>query len=298
MNHSGVSWAGIFALGVWLVMPTAPLALADESELDPDRVEFVMGNATFVVLHEIAHAVIQDYDLPMLGNGEDAADTLAAVSLIRRDRAEPVRDFRYIRMLLMAADAQRVLWNTGLERDNPVTYLANHPLSVQRAARIACLAYGSDPEVLEPLPEIVGLPEFRTDWCDGEYADAEKAWLWVRDSYVRKAAATTSEHSFYYGRARGEQAGRIRSWLEENKMLERTLAVINRLPILEHELTLITRSCGSPEAYWDANTRNMVVCYELLGAFYELAEEESIKELEQKIRHFHDNKDVESPNDS
>lgn len=298
MNHSGISWAGILISGVCLMLLTGPLALADEPELDPDRIEFVIGNAAFVVLHELAHAVIQDFDLPMLGNAEDAADTLAAVSLIRQDRAEPVQDFRYLRMLLMAADAQRVLWNTGLERDNPVTYLANHPLSVQRAARIACLVYGSDPELLEPLPDIVGLPEFRADWCEEEYADAEKAWLWVRDSYVRKASGTAGEHSFFYGSARDEQAEYVRSWLVENKALEQTLAVINRSPILERELTLITRSCGSPEAYWDGNTREMVVCYELLGAFYELAEEESIKDLEQKIRSFHGDKDVEAANDS
>ncbi len=98
----------------------SPLAIADEDAYDSDRIEFVIGNIVFVMLHELSHLVIEDFDIPVLGNGEDAADSLAAVTLIRLDRARPERDFRLIRMLLTAADANRILWQRGLEQDNPV----------------------------------------------------------------------------------------------------------------------------------------------------------------------------------
>ena len=287
VSRIGAGRAAILLVGACLMFLTGSLALADDPELDPDRIEFVIGNATFVALHEFAHALIEDFELPVLGNGEDAADTLAAVFLIQQDRADPAADFRYIRMLLMAGDANRILWNRGLERDNPVVYLARHPLSVQRAARIACLAYGSDPEILEPLPEIVGLPEFRGDWCEEEYADAERASLWVRDSYVNKGPGTVNEHTFYYGSARDEENKPMRDWLVANQALERMLAYVDGSVLLEDAVTLATRSCGSPDAYWDGNTRELVVCYELLLAFYELSAEQSVIELEQKIRSFH-----------
>jgi hypothetical protein len=270
-----------------LLFLTGSSALADDPELDPDRIEFVIGNATFVALHEFAHAVIEDFEVPVLGNGEDAADTLAAVSLIRRDRADPAADFRYIRMLLMAMDANRILWQRGLEQDNPVVYLARHPLSVQRAARIACLVYGSDPELLEPVPGIVGLPEFRADWCEEEFAAAERAFLWVSYSYVGRISGKVSDHKIYYGPAGDETTELVRAWLVENQALERLLADVGETILLEDAVTLTTRSCGSPDAYWDGNTRELVVCYELIQAFYQLSEEQSIKELEQKIRTFH-----------
>ena len=241
MTRTGPLRAGKLLSGVWLLFLTGSSALADDPELDPDRIEFVIGNATFVALHEFAHAVIEDFDVPVLGNGEDAADTLAAVSLIRRDRADPAADLRYIRMLLMAADANRILWQRGLERDNPVVYLARHPLSVQRAARIACLAYGSDPELLEPLPDIVGLPEFRADWCEEEYAAAERAFLWLSYSYVQRVLGTVSEHNFYYGPARDEGAKPVRAWLVENQALERMLADVGRSILLEDAVMLTTR---------------------------------------------------------
>ena len=287
MTRIGVRRAVKFLAGGCLFFLTWSLALADDRELDPDRIEFVVGNIVFVMLHELSHLVIEDFDVPVLGNGEDAADTLAAVTLIRLDRARPERDFRLIRMLLTAADANRILWQRGLEQDNPVVYLARHPLSLQRAARITCLAYGSDPELLEPLPEIVGLPEFRAFWCDEEYDDAEKAWLWVRDSFVRESLGTATEHQFAYGSTRDPGRQAIREWLVQYEVLERTLAYVGRTMLLPDAITLRTRSCGSPDAYWDGNTRELVLCYQLIEAFYQLSEEQGIRELVEKIRSFH-----------
>ena len=45
----------------------------------------------------------------------------------------------------------------------------------------------------------------------------------------------------------------------------------------------------SPTAYWDGNTRELVLCYELIDAFSQLAGEERIRELAQQIRGFHQN---------
>ncbi len=268
----------------FLLVAASPVAVADS---DADRIEFVIGNVVFVMLHEFSHLIIQDFDVPVLGNSEDAADSLAAVTLIRMDRARPESDFRFIRMLLTAADANRILWQRGLEQDNPAVYLTRHPLSLQRAARIACLAYGSDPELLEPLPDIAGLPAFRADWCDEEFADAEKAWLWVRDSFVRESSGTASEHDFSYGTAREASEDIVREWLVQNEALERTLAYVGRTMLLPDAITLRTRSCGSPDAYWDGNTRELVLCYQLIDAFYQLSDEQGVKELENKIRAFH-----------
>ncbi len=278
----------------FLLIAASPVAVADD---DADRIEFVIGNIVFVMLHELSHLVIEDFDVPVLGNGEDAADTLAAVTLIRLDRARPENDFRLIRMLLTAADANRILWQRGLEQDNPAVYLTRHPLSVQRAARITCLAYGSDPELLEPLPDIAGLPAFRADWCDEEFGDAEKAWLWVRDSFVRESLGTASEHHFSYGATREPRHEAVREWLVQNEALERTLAYVGQNMLLPDAITLRTRSCGSPDAYWDGNTRELVLCYQLIDAFYQLSDEQSVKELEDEIRMFHRDKKAGSENE-
>jgi hypothetical protein len=45
--------------------------------------EFVAGNMLFVLLHELGHAAVSEFDIPVLGKDEDAADSFAATRLIK-----------------------------------------------------------------------------------------------------------------------------------------------------------------------------------------------------------------------
>lgn len=278
-----------FTVAMFMILFIFPLSVraVESVDTDDDRTQFIIGNIVFVLLHEFGHLIIDDFDIPVLGNNEDAADTLAAVSLIRLDRARPEQDFAYVRMLLSAADANRILWETGLERDNPDTYGARHPLSVQRVARIACLVYGSDMETFAPLGELSYLPGFRADWCDSEFEEAEKAWEWVRDTYIRTAEHQDTEHTVKYGNTNDAQQQEIRSRLIEAKGLERAMSIVEETVLLPDSITLRTRSCGSPNAYWDSNERDLVLCYELVQGFDQLSAEQKVTELERKMREFH-----------
>ena len=143
--------------------------------------------------------------------------------------------------------------------------------------------------VLAPLPEIVGLPAFRADWCDEEYKNAEKAWLWVRQSFIQKSSAAQTEHHLNYGATRDARYQTIRERMVQNEVLEKVLAYVGRSVLLPDAITLRTRSCGSPDAYWDGNTRELILCYQLIEAFYELSEDQGIRELVEQIRTFHRN---------
>ena len=285
-------WKIIAAL---LLLAAGAQAIAEDTIEDEYVTEFVAGNLVFILLHEFAHLIIEDFDVPVLGNNEDAADTLAAVALIRLDRQNPERDYRYIRGLLAAADGQRILWERGLERDNPVAYLLNHPLSVQRFARISCLTYGSDPDLLEPLPDILGLPDHRAFWCEEEYEAAENAWDWVRDTYVLQSEGSTSGHQVKYGSTNDPDLQAIRDRLVQNRVLERIVEVIEEFKqfhdvevpyLLTDEITLMARSCGVANAYWDGNDRKLVICYELIRALYELAEDEHLGVIVDQFREY------------
>jgi len=286
VSRIGSGAAKSLAGALLLIVSSSPVCAGDDVS-ESDRIDFVVGNIVFVLLHEFSHLIIQDFEVPVLGNSEDAADTLAAVTLIRADREDPDREFRLIRMLLTAADANRILWQQGIEKDNPVVYVARHPLSVQRAARITCLAYGSEMELLEPLPEIVGLPEFRAFWCDEEYENAEIAWLWVRDSFVRESTGTADDHEIEYGPTNDPDRQAIREWLMKNEALERVIGPVKDSMLLPEAITLRTRSCDTPDAYWDGDARELVICYQLIEAFYKLSEDEGMRELVEQIREFH-----------
>jgi hypothetical protein len=68
-----------------LLAPLAGAAYGQEraSTLDRDRVDFVMGNLQFTLLHELAHVAIWDIQPPIIGPEEYAADYLATISLLR-----------------------------------------------------------------------------------------------------------------------------------------------------------------------------------------------------------------------
>ncbi len=83
----------------------------------------------------------------------------------------------------------------------------------------------------------------------------------------------------------------------QQESLVRAVAYVGRTMLLPDAITLRTRSCGSPDAYWDGNSRDLVVCYQLIEAFYQLSEEEGIKELVEKIRAFHRDNPAGSENE-
>ena len=51
--------------------------------------DFVIGNVGFIVLHEFGHAVIREFKVPLLGLEEDSADTIAAITMLQLDKAQP-----------------------------------------------------------------------------------------------------------------------------------------------------------------------------------------------------------------
>jgi hypothetical protein len=144
----GVAAAAVLAAGPAVAQSeVADQTMTAPAELDPETRAFIIGNAIFVVFHEFGHVLIRDFDVPILGLEENSADTLAAITLILADRAEPEREPRLSEFLAMSALGNILLWQTGLEKSNEeVLYWAKHDVSIRRAARMLCLLYGSDTE--------------------------------------------------------------------------------------------------------------------------------------------------------
>jgi Putative metallopeptidase len=100
--------------------------------------EFVSGNMLFVLLHEMAHVSITQMGLPVLGRMEDAADTYAALRLIRSGS-----DFSH-RVLTDAAEGWFMADRRDQKAGDKVAYYDEHGLNQQRAYQIVCLMVGFD----------------------------------------------------------------------------------------------------------------------------------------------------------
>ena len=61
--------------------------------------------------------------------------------------------------------------------------------------------------------------------------------------------------------------------LDTSGLLRELASGMNDLFVLEHDLALRFRECGEPNAYYDADRREVSVCFELIGNYYELMAE-------------------------
>lgn len=135
------------------------------SETNPEGSETEWGESvgavnSFIFAHEFAHALIHNFNLPVLGREEDAADGIATVLLLKAEEGATY-----------AADAAE-FWDAFSGRQSPpklVEYADNHSFDRQRAYNILCWVGGSDEAILQALAENEIVPEERLVSCPAEW---------------------------------------------------------------------------------------------------------------------------------
>lgn len=118
---------------------------------DEASVAFAADVLVHVVLHEMAHALVREFDLPVLANEEALADAFATWYLVEHmpDRAPAVLGARVASLLYEAREIPRAEWPVHGE----------HPSDARRAYQIAALAFAADKERYAPLADLVGMVE-------------------------------------------------------------------------------------------------------------------------------------------
>jgi hypothetical protein len=129
--------------------------------------EAVKGATVSMFLHEVAHALIDGWDLPITGREEDAADQFSTLLLIN-DMPEGDE------MALDGARSFKLL--AGLEKGQEKDYSDPHSLDEQRFFETICLVYGHRPDQYEYLIRNGTLPSERAFDCEEDYARLNKSW--------------------------------------------------------------------------------------------------------------------------
>jgi hypothetical protein len=129
--------------------------------------EAVDGAATFILMHEVGHALVDVLDLPITGREEDAVDQLAAMMLINTGDKGAAAALNGVRAI---QPGQNAVYDNS-------DFADEHSLGPQRLFNIACWIYGSDPQKYGALVSGGGLPVARARRCPGEYERLSKAWM-------------------------------------------------------------------------------------------------------------------------
>jgi Putative metallopeptidase len=225
--------------------------------------EFVSGNMLFVLCHEIAHAAITQMGLPVLGRAEDAADSFAALRMIRLGS-----DFSH-RVLADAAQG----WFLSNRRDQTtgekLNYYDEHGIDLQRAYQIVCLMVGSNKDQFKDLANETKLPAARQDSCAADYSNAVYSWDLVLKPHLRASDQPKTRIDVVYGEAKG-RFGLGAQAARSNLLLEAVAQHVADEFVWPVPFTLEMQSCGFPNARWDLSTGKLTLCYELASDFEEL----------------------------
>lgn len=137
----------------------------DDEEI---RRQYSIDSMLHTLFHEFGHAVVDQFDIPVLGREEDAVDALASVLLIEY----------YDNGAEMAINAAELF---ALESDDRGTlqeqdFWDEHSLDEQRFYTTLCHVYGSDPESYSDMIENAGFSEERAEGCVFEYQKLVSDW--------------------------------------------------------------------------------------------------------------------------
>lgn len=247
---------------------TQPAADADALRRDPVNA-FVLGNVEYIVLHELAHVIIDDLQVPVIGPLEGAADYIATTVLIRADQFDPDAADRARNYLLATANGLATSWDVGLTTGREAQFWDTHALTIQRFYQIICLVYGSNPQAFQDLPKQLGMPAKRTAGCEQEFSRANRTLTWLLDNYGRgRNDPPGADVSLEFESPPTRVSASMASVIRASGMLNNTIRLLRERFALPQPLDIVFRTCHAPQANWLPAQREVVLCYELLDAYY------------------------------
>ena len=221
-----------------------------------DLVEFVAGNMLFVLTHEMAHALIAEMDLYVLGREEDAADAYAVTAML--DVGTEVST----QVLVQAATGWFLSDKRNQARGIELAFYDEHGLDRQRAYQIVCLMVGSDAVKFAEAAEKAKLPKRRQKTCEDDYGVASSSWNTALKPRLRGADQPKQKIDAVYGPATGRLEVIVQTF-RTIKLLETVADFAAERYAWPRPITLEMQTCGQLNAYWDLDAQKIVICYEL-----------------------------------
>ncbi len=228
--------------------------------------KFALNNSIYVLYHEIAHLLISELDIPILGREENAADNFATLILLRAE-TEQTNNVLIDSALGWFLSSE----NTDTEVYSDDELYGEHNLDIQRAFQIVCLMVGKDSDVFGEIADEVGLDIDRQIDCEDDYKQAEKSWDRVLTPYVNENPDNV-KINIRYDRGYGlVSAGNL---LRDNQFFESAVDNILRKYKLPSQPNMRSKECHEANAYYDNWTGEILFCYELVDDFIKMYEKD------------------------
>jgi Putative metallopeptidase len=247
---------------------TAP-AMAQDTTVDKkiavDAEAFIDGNLHFLAYHELGHALISEFSLPVLGREEDAVDRLAIWMMTPEDEKEEPEYLKAAINGWFASASSRPL--------EEIEWWDEHGSDEQRAYQISCLLYGWSPDRYKDIADGVKLPDDRRETCAFEAKANDTAWDTMLQPHKRpegepRATGTVTVRYEDTTTFKDEHA-----YLEDLDLLPHVAEIMESYYKFKPGIAVTASECGEANAYWNGDERKLTICYELVEDFRELAKD-------------------------
>ncbi len=243
------------------VAPAAGQQLANAQR--DAAIQFALNNTRHTMLHEIGHLLVDQLELPVLGREEDAVDMMATLLMLDTGTEEDVIGLQDTIEGWLYSESFRP--SRGYVNS---AFYGAHSLDIQRSYAMACLMVGSDYERHTQYATRISLPIDRQKSCAEDYRIAERGWSTVLEPHLREGAPA-SNVTVQYRDTRG-QYPEAQALLEQAQVLEQYADWVAKNYVLPNPVQITAENCGEVNAFYDLETREVILCYEWVDFFYEL----------------------------
>ena len=139
-----------------------------------ERDDYVSGVLSFVLLHELGHALIHELALPITGREEDVADQLAVASLL--GDADAVSEHEFATSVAQIGHVASWFQLNAAGEYEMEALADTHALDEQRFYNVMCWLYGARPAAFADMVKDGELPAERAEGCADEYRQILNSW--------------------------------------------------------------------------------------------------------------------------
>ncbi|HOT77357.1 MAG TPA: DUF4344 domain-containing metallopeptidase [Candidatus Wallbacteria bacterium] len=157
-----------------------------QQELSEDeKAELFVDLAFFVTLHELGHALIDIFDLPITGREEDVADQLASWIILKTFGDD---DHQAVLALINASEWFVAEFDEETIKAEDLEFADSHSLDPQRFYNMITWAYGFNPNAAtaalgSDIEEL--LPEERINFAEDEFSRMDKSFTTLLEKYLK-----------------------------------------------------------------------------------------------------------------
>ena len=265
-----------------------PVELSDAQQAAARSV--VTNVLEFALLHEMGHMMVGEFDLPVLGHSEDAADSFATTMLLVAqpdDTGNTLRDAMKSWFLIGTQELEN-------DADDLSLFYDEHTLSISRGFEILCMMVGSNADGFAALATEYGMDEDRQSGCSFDFQLAANGWqnllapysidggVKPADGGIDAASVGADEDTStemvdgpltvsYEDDYEYSALGFDENLLASSNVLETMASMVNASFRMPRPINIVAQSCdGDANAAYDQDDAQIEVCYEFVDLIYGL----------------------------